>query len=269
MNIAILYICTGKYEVFWKQFYESCEKYFLPMHSKHYFVFSDTLPAASLTEKVTLTEQSRLGWPKDTLMRFALFAPLKEKLAGYDYIFFCNANTNFVKTVDDDILQNDGRPAALIVTRHPFFYWVTQPKDYPYERNPDSRAYIPLKKGKWYVMGGFNGGDTASYLELIATLEQQIADDLRRGIVAKWHDESHLNHYLLHTQKNTRVLNYNYGFPEGHDLPLKHDVYLQFLDKKTFGGHDFLREQPNSVPDAAAEKAPSGIFRRLLNKWRS
>lgn len=29
MRIAILYICTGKYNVFWGGFYKSSEKYFL------------------------------------------------------------------------------------------------------------------------------------------------------------------------------------------------------------------------------------------------
>ena len=268
MKIAILYICTGKYDVFWNQFYKSCEKHFLPRHTKNYFVFSDTLDANSLKENVTLIKQARMGWPKDTLMRFALFASIQEKLAAYDYIFFCNANTNFVKIIDDGFLQNEGQPAALIVTKHPFFYWVTNPKDYPYERNPKSNAYIPLKKGNKYVMGGFNGGDASSYIELINTLDKQIADDLSKDIIAIWHDESHLNHYILHTQKNTRVLDYNYGFPEGHDLPLKADIYLQFLDKKSFGGHDFLRDQRNSIPHAVEEKGSENIFIRLLNKLK-
>ena len=41
MKIAILYICTGKYNIFWKDFYTSCEKNFIPNSEKHYFVFTD------------------------------------------------------------------------------------------------------------------------------------------------------------------------------------------------------------------------------------
>ena len=29
-KLGILYICTGKYDIFWEDFYKSCEKYFLP-----------------------------------------------------------------------------------------------------------------------------------------------------------------------------------------------------------------------------------------------
>ena len=40
-KVAVLYICTGKYDVFWKDFYISYEKYFLPDCEKHYYVFTD------------------------------------------------------------------------------------------------------------------------------------------------------------------------------------------------------------------------------------
>lgn len=45
MKIAILYICTGKYNVFFRDFYSSSEKYFLPNCEKTYFVFSDNQEA--------------------------------------------------------------------------------------------------------------------------------------------------------------------------------------------------------------------------------
>ena len=40
-QIAILYICTGKYVVFWKDFYQSFEKKFLKKSEVEYFVFTD------------------------------------------------------------------------------------------------------------------------------------------------------------------------------------------------------------------------------------
>ena len=33
-RIAVLYIATGRYIVFWKNFYKSCEKYFLKDYQK-------------------------------------------------------------------------------------------------------------------------------------------------------------------------------------------------------------------------------------------
>ena len=40
-KVAVLYIATGKYTVFWPEFYESAEKYLLKDCEVHYFVFTD------------------------------------------------------------------------------------------------------------------------------------------------------------------------------------------------------------------------------------
>ena len=40
-TIGMLYICTGKYTVFWPEFYETFNRNFLPGYKKEYFVFTD------------------------------------------------------------------------------------------------------------------------------------------------------------------------------------------------------------------------------------
>ena len=40
-TIGILYICTGPYVLFWQDFFESFEKFFLPELEKKYYVFTD------------------------------------------------------------------------------------------------------------------------------------------------------------------------------------------------------------------------------------
>ena len=44
MRIGILYICTGKYDIFWKDFYLSAERYFMQDQSFiiEYYVFTDS-----------------------------------------------------------------------------------------------------------------------------------------------------------------------------------------------------------------------------------
>lgn len=248
MSIAILYICTGKYSIFWDQFYQSCEQYFLAGHNKHYFVYTETLLPENVKENVSIIHQEKLGWPGDTLMRFHMFSKLRDSLRAFDYIFFLNANAHFNKTIGDTILENPDGEVDLVVVKHPFFHCVTNPKDFPYERRKKSLAYVAQNHGEKYVMGGFNGGRSGAYLDLVETLKSQIDLDLEKNIVALWHDESHLNKYITKYTGKVKVLDYNYGFPEGHDLPLKDDVYLTFLDKSKFGGHDFLREKKDSIP---------------------
>ena len=40
-RVAMLYLCTGKYQVFWPEFYRSFEAHFLPDCEKHNLVFTD------------------------------------------------------------------------------------------------------------------------------------------------------------------------------------------------------------------------------------
>ena len=42
-SVAILYIATGRYTVFWDYFYKSAEKYLLPNCDKHYVLFTDNI----------------------------------------------------------------------------------------------------------------------------------------------------------------------------------------------------------------------------------
>ena len=40
-TVAVLYLCTGVYQVFWKDFYPNFKELFLPETDKTFFVFTD------------------------------------------------------------------------------------------------------------------------------------------------------------------------------------------------------------------------------------
>lgn len=234
--IGILYICTGKYDIFWKKFYRSCEKYFLPGHEKRYFVFTDAQDLYGQDNpQITKIYQETLGWPQNTLLRFKIFLSAKALIESCDYLFFFNANIIFLDKITDEILPTDKNEGLLVVT-HPGF-WDKAKQDYPYDKNPDCCAYIPDGKGVNYFMGGFNGGKTKAYLQLINTLNNNIQQDLKNNIVARWHDESHLNNYML--DRKPVILSPAYGFVEGYNIPFK--PKLMVLRKEKFGGHNYLR----------------------------
>ena len=92
-QIAILYICTGRYVAFWEDFYKSFEKYFLKKSKVEYFIFTDSL---QITEEennnIHRIYQENLGWPGNTLFRFRIFNSIKEELAPFDFVCFFNAN---------------------------------------------------------------------------------------------------------------------------------------------------------------------------------
>lgn len=258
MKIAVFYICTGKYTVFWKEFYLSSERYFLSDHEKHYFVFTDGKIDFFDIPRIHCIHQENLGWPENTLKRFHMFFSIKDYLKDYDYLFFCNANLLFVQHVDDEILPSITE--GIVVTQHPGFF-NKAPNEYPYDRNPGSKAFISSGIGAHYVAGGFNGGCQEAYLKLIQTLKQNVEEDERKGIVALWHDESHLNRYIL--DHSYKLLSSAYLYPEGWDIPFEKKILVR--DKSLLGGHNYLRGNICSKND----KNKLRIFVKFMRIFRS
>lgn len=232
MSIAILYVCTGKYTVFWNEFYNSFKTNFCPKSEKTFFVFTDANQLRYENEAdVIKVYQECLGWPYDTLMRFEMFSKVHKELEQFDYIFFFNANM-ICKTIitEKDFLPDISKGQKLTVVKHPGL-GTKKYKFCPLERNCHSNAYIPYNRRGIYVCGGVNGGTRDGYLQLIDTLRERINDDLKRGIIAQVHDESHLNKYVLNRQ-DVRYLGPEYCNPD--DIDTSYEVKIQLLDKNKY-----------------------------------
>jgi hypothetical protein len=100
-KVGILYICTGKYDIFWKDFYISAERYFLKDSEIHYFVFTDAkqLFDEEKNPRIHKIYQENLGWPYSTLKRFQIFFNAESLLVETDYIFFFNADLKILEPI--------------------------------------------------------------------------------------------------------------------------------------------------------------------------
>lgn len=228
-RIAILYICTGKYDVFWKGFLRSYEKNFLPNSIKEYFVFTDapSLYGEDKCKRIHRIFQKKLGWPYDTLMRFQMFDSIADRLQEFDYVFFMNANCKCVSVITEEEFLP--KKKDILVVQHPGEY-NKKPKKFSYGRNPQSTAYIPKGEGRYYVCGGINGGRTAAYLELIRELKKNVDIDIKNHVIAKWHDESHINHYI-YTHDNWEMLSPSYCYAEDWNLPFEPKILVREKSK--------------------------------------
>ncbi len=253
MRIGILYICTGNYTVFWDGFYHSSEKNLLSEHEKYYFVFTDGQIETFGNQRVKVIYQQKLGWPLDTLFRFKIFLQVEEELKKMDYLFFFNANLCINKTIGSEILPE--KVDELVVTQHPGFF-SKERKEFTYETRKESKAYISPEEGDIYIAGGLNGGDSACYLQMIKDLESAIDSDYQKNIVAIWHDESHINRYIL--DKPFKLLPPDYLYPEGWDIPFEKNIII--LNKDKFGGHDRMR---GIEPIEDKSRYQKSIFNRL------
>jgi hypothetical protein len=227
MKIGILYIATGHYSCFWEGFYRSAEQYLFPDDEKHYFVFTDSPEIKG--ENVTVIHRECQGFPADSLFRFEMFLSAEEQLEKMDYLYFFNSNVVFTDKVAEELIPGEEHN-CLLGAIHP----MESVRKYPpllftYERNKESLAYIPPRqKGAYhYYMGGFNGGRTPEFLKLCRTLAENIRKDHEKGIIARFHDESHLNRYFRDFPPLT--LGREYGVFEGWNL--KKPGKLMFRDK--------------------------------------
>lgn len=147
----------------------------------------------------TLLLKARDGWPAATLYRY--HAVLDADIAGYDYLYLCDADMRWEAAADDIF-------GEIVATQHPGYVGKT---DLPYEDRPESTAFVA--EGHTYYAGGFVGGEREAFLRLCRKMVFAIDEDAEHGITAVWHDESHLNR-ILHDSPPTKVLPPSYSYPD-------------------------------------------------------
>lgn len=225
MKIAVISINIGNYICFWEEFYRSAQEYFLPGHEKFYYVFTDheDMLSSDTGADTYFIEQKNLGWPDNTLMRFHMFHKIRNQLKEYDYIFYLNANILFIQNVGEEILPAE--QGMVFVKKIPV---QIKKRRMPYEKNPNSTAFVPDWEEETYIRGGFFGGKPKEFLNMSEVLAEHIEIDKKNGIVAMWHDESHLCRYVI--GKQYKILAPGYLYPEGWVMPCKKYVLLRKKD---------------------------------------
>lgn len=208
-KVGLLIMATGKYTCFLEKLCRSADRFFLPGHERTYFIFTDGQVPQS--DAVVRIEQKRLGWPYDTMMRFKVYHSAAAHFADFDYLFACDADMLFIDTVGDEILGD------RVATRHPGFSLPKHRHD-DYERREISRACVAPGQGQYYFAGGFYGGTKDEFLKMALHCSTNIALDLEQGVIALWHDESHLNRYFIDNPP-TVVLCPSYCYPQFWILP--------------------------------------------------
>ncbi|XP_059747198.1 histo-blood group ABO system transferase isoform X2 [Bos taurus] len=202
------------YVVFLRLFLETAEKYFMVGHKVIYYVFTDRpadVPQIALQDGrqvVVLHVGNYRRWQDISMHRMEMISNFSRRrfLREVDYLVCLYVDMKFSDHVGVEIL------APLFGTLHPGFYAADR-QSFTYERRPLSRAYIPRDEGDFYYAGGFFGGSVPEVYRLTTACHQAMTADQAQGIEAVWHDESHLNRYLL-SHKPSKVLSPEYLWDE-------------------------------------------------------
>lgn len=257
-TIGILYICTGPYYLFWEDFYKSFEEKFLIDYKKEYYVFTDAPQIYGENEEnVKKYNLNAQPWPLVTLLRFSTFLSIEKDLKNCDYLMFSNANivcNDYITA--DEFLPRDEKNEKIFVTSHPGYYGKSRLR-YPYERSAKSLAYIPWNCGHDYVIGAMFGGTCDAFLSMSRVLKRRIEEDLKNNVIALWHDESHLNRFIVE-KSDVRVLHPKYCYPFGLKVSYERKISAvskqSKFDVKTFKGQ--------------YDKKPITL-KRIINKFNS
>lgn len=240
MKVGIWFIGTNKYKEFFKQFYDSFEKYAFPNHEKIYFYLTD-----DLTQNVPSNVKCFLipsePWPKGTLYRYKYLLTYKQDIENYnlDYLCYSDIDMRAVGNFEDDLFGE-----YLTGVLHPGFYKISNGTP---EKNPKSKACIfKHEKRDGYICGGIQLGKVNDYFEAALTIHNWIMEDERNNITAIHNDESHWNRYYVSNQNKFKLCSPSYCIPE---CKLKYPnmpnyptlkglkVYLLALDKN----HNYYR----------------------------
>jgi histo-blood group ABO system transferase len=210
MNVALITIATGqKYRQYAGTMFLSAKKFFPEAHR---IAFTDGIGAEDpeadvIFPFVAYANQCLLippaGFPEATLMRYHTMLKFKHELAFYDQIFWIDADMLFVAPVGEEIFSN-----GLTATLHPGYIGT---RGTP-ETRKESAAFTPNNTS--YYCGGFQGGDAKHYLSAVLTMAQGINLDIKAGVQAIWHDESHWNNYLSAFELPAKVLGPEYCYPD-------------------------------------------------------
>tara|TARA_R100000231_G_scaffold97115_1_gene72616 strand:- start:20 stop:736 length:717 start_codon:yes stop_codon:yes gene_type:complete len=204
MKICIITIATNDYIQFVDKLLTDVENNFLDGHEFQCLLFTDhELEEVSDNVKVSYIEHKQ--WPEPALKKYNYINSESEFLKDFDYTYLFDADVGIVDTVGEEVLED------LVGVLHP--YKILEPKEiYPYEKRKESTAYISNENHDKYYAAAFVGGRASTFLKMAKTISERVEEDERNGIIAKWHDESHLNKYF---NENPPVqLSPSYMFPE-------------------------------------------------------
>ncbi|EKX54020.1 hypothetical protein GUITHDRAFT_100270 [Guillardia theta CCMP2712] len=182
---------------------------------------------------VVFVRREELGWPLSAMMRYRNFLDSWSLLEDADFLFSIDVDCEFVAPVGEEVLEDlvgtchvdnafySGEEKLSAVTRmegerrwEEGSMWSQaeliqarkrskgqehknlRPSAAVYERRQASTAHIPPTRGQRYFYSGFFGGSRASFLKMIQYIVRAIEDDLARGVIARVHDESHVNKFF-------------------------------------------------------------------------
>ncbi len=220
MVLNFVCIATNVYIDYWNDLIDSINCAFEDHENVKIHVFTDEAEAAIRITKIysdldiKVYQIPSLGWPDATFARYEIVARVAEVSQGI--IAYIDADMLILGDIQSTLI-NEAKYEKMVLVQHPG-YW--RPKGMEliklYSRNVKillkdsyhllffggigswetrriSSAHVPRKKRDKYYCGGFWFGLREQVILFCEDQVKSVALDKENCVVAKWHDESHLN----------------------------------------------------------------------------
>jgi hypothetical protein len=217
VKVAISFIGTGNYLNFLPKWYEYVENNFLPGVEKKILVFTDG-ELEDTPDNMSVYFIEHKEWPYITLERFQTLLLAKEEIEKYDWFVFLDADTLVVDKVSEEEFFDENK--KYFGVHHPCHYLNMPPHNkYPGAFEVDKKSLACVDESddlSVYYQGCVWGGRVPDVIEMINNLDNNVRDDLEKNVIAKWHDESHINHFFAKNKEDVNTLHSSYAYP--HDF---------------------------------------------------
>lgn len=239
MNIEFVTVATNVYIDYFRNLVESIHRSLPDTDNLRLHVFTNEVEKAELIANdypgisLTVNRIPNLGWPDATLSRY-------KYLSGVASI-----HSGIVAYIDADMLINadvrkmlfsESTYGKMVFVEHPGYwrskgwnlinfylrhpsYLLRDLRTYilfggigSWETDTKSAAFVPRSHRSRYLCGGFWFGPSQAVGSFCDDQIMSIDKDFKNGIMAKWHDESHLNEWASRT--SYRYLSPQYCFSE-------------------------------------------------------
>ncbi len=238
MEMSLISIATNGYTKYWLQMINSMissmqEGTKIQVHiltDDPEFVELNAPSNPSVDFKVHLIDSA--PWPYPTLLRYSYINSIVGDLKTENFMYL-DADMKIHVGFDND-LENLFEAHDMNFVAHPGFWRGSNHPDFPFtynslrkyvgdllrlmrfgglgdwETRKKSTAYVPRRKRKLYICGGIWFGRVSRLHELTSALKKNTDIDLKNALIARWHDESHLNAWYV--KNGGHVLSPEYCF---------------------------------------------------------
>lgn len=272
-SLGIMMIATNGYLELWKNtalsIERECGNSFLEIRIR---LFTDELEEAEVWAnenlkkiKLVVVQIPSYGWPEATLFRYEIFLNNFQSFTE-DLLMYLDSDMEVLKDFTAEISPKSWAGDIALVA-HPGYYDLemqvkSKGRYLPsnilrkvkyskffrggygdWEDRKTSTAFVPKRHRNTYVHGAIWFGWRGAIQLLIETLRKNVLQDSESNIIAKWHDESHLNWFYNNFQ--TTLLTPKFSGFRSYSFVMQLEPCIITVQKKPGQGRNATKKPVN------------------------